>query len=206
MRPAIHTRLVSLSLLTAGAAFILLPFIWMLSLAFKPRDEIFTTTIDLLPSRIEWSNFAFALTQTDIPLFLWNGLVMVIGILFFQILFAVPCAYALAHRRFAGRGLLFGLVVAALLVPFHVTAIPIFLGFARIGILNSMWALILPFIQTAFGIFLFRQFFAQLPADLFDAARVDGLGETAIVWRIAFPLALLSCHGFRDFFRHRALE
>lgn len=199
MRPAIHTRLVSLTLLIAGAAIILLPFIWMLSLAFKPRDEIFSTTIELLPSRIEWSNFTFALTQTDIPLFLWNGLVMVIGILFFQILFAVPCAYALAHRRFAGRGLLFGLVVAALLVPFHVTAIPIFLGFAQIGILNTMWALILPFIQTAFGIFLFRQFFAQLPADLFDAARVDGLGETAIVWRIAFPLALPAATAFAIF-------
>ncbi|WP_116085477.1 carbohydrate ABC transporter permease [Tropicimonas sp. IMCC34011] len=199
MKQSLRSRILPLILLILGAAFILLPFVWMLSLSLKPQDEIFTTTISLLPSAIEWSNYTFALTETDIPLFLWNGLVMVTGILFFQILFAVPCAYALAQRRFAGRDVLFGLVVAALLVPFHVTAIPIFLGFAQIGILNTMWALILPFIQTAFGIFLFRQFFAQLPTDLFDAARGDGLSETAIVWRIAFPLALPASTAFAIF-------
>lgn len=195
----IPSRTVSLVLLALGALFILLPFIWMASLSLKPRDEIFSTTIDLLPSQLEWSNFTYALTETDIPLFLWNGTVMVFGILFFQILFAVPCAYALAHRQFRGSRIIFGAAVAALLVPFHVTAIPIFLAFAKIGILNTMWALILPFIQTAFGIFLFRQFFAQLPADLFDAARVDGLSETAIVWRIAFPLAIPAATAFAIF-------
>ncbi|QRV25738.1 carbohydrate ABC transporter permease [Marinomonas foliarum] len=183
----------------AGAAVILLPFVWMLSLAFKPRDEIFSTSIQLLPSRLEWSNFIFALTETNIPLFLWNGTVVVLGILVFQVMFAVPCAYALTQRRFLARKLIFGLVMIALMVPFHVTAIPIFLGFAQVGILNTYWALILPFIPTAFGIFLFRQFFAQLPSDLFDAARVDGLSETAIVWRIAFPLALPAATAFAIF-------
>ena len=192
-------RIVSALFLALGAAVILLPFVWMLSLSFKPHDEIFSTTIQLLPSRLEWNNFIFALTETDIPLFLRNGAIMVTGILFFQTLFAVPCAYALAQRRFLARGLIFGLVLAALLVPFHVTAIPIFLGFAQIGILNSFWALILPFIPTAFGIFLFRQFFSQLPSDLFDAARVDGLSETSIVWRIAFPLALPAATAFAIF-------
>ncbi|SHN06388.1 carbohydrate ABC transporter permease [Roseibium suaedae] len=192
-------RSVQTLLLSVGAAFILLPFVWMLSLSVKPRDEIFTTDVHFLPSRFEWSNFTFALTETDIPLFLWNGLVMVAGILVFQILFAVPCAYALAQRQFAGRSLVFGLVLGALLVPFHVTAIPIFLGFAQIGLLNTFWALIIPFIPTAFGIFLFRQFFAQLPSDLFDAARVDGMSETSIVWRIAFPLALPAATAFAIF-------
>lgn len=199
MKRIILGRVVPAIFLFLGAAIILLPFVWMLSLAIKPRDEIFATTIQFLPSRIEWSNFTFALTETDIPLFLWNGTLMVFGILFFQILFAVPCAYALAQRRFPARNALFALVLAALLVPFHVTAIPIFLGFAQIGILNTFWALILPFIPTAFGIFLFRQFFAQLPSDLFDAARVDGLSETAIVWRIAFPLALPAATAFAIF-------
>lgn len=199
MTRTIVSRIVSAILLMLGAAVILLPFIWMLSLSLKPRDEIFSTTIQLLPSRLEWGNFVFALTQTNIPLFLRNGAIMVAGILFFQTLFAVPCAYALAQRRFVARGLIFGLVLAALLVPFHVTAIPIFLGFAQIGILNTFWALILPFVPTAFGIFLFRQFFAQLPSDLFDAARVDGLSETSIVWRIAFPLALPAATAFAIF-------
>ncbi|OKL43348.1 carbohydrate ABC transporter permease [Pseudovibrio exalbescens] len=192
-------RALSLTLLTLGAVAILLPFIWMLSLAFKPQDEIFSASIQLLPSSIEWRNFVVALTETDVPRYLLNGLIVVFGILAFQILFSVPCAFALTQRRFAGRTLIFGMVLAALLVPFHVTAIPIFLGFAQLGLLNSYWALILPFIPTAFGIFLFRQFLAQVPAELFDAARVDGLSETAIVWRIAFPLALPAATAFAIF-------
>ncbi len=192
-----HT--ISLALLLLGALAILLPFIWMISLALKPQDEIFTATVQLLPSRIEWGNFAKALTETDVPRYLLNGVIVVGGILMFQILFAVPCAFALSQRRFKGRTLIFGLALAALLVPFHVTAIPIFLGFAQFGILNSYAALILPFVPTAFGIFLFRQFLSQVPAELFDAARVDGLGETEIVWRIAFPLALPAATAFAIF-------
>lgn len=192
-------RSVSLFLLTLGALAILLPFIWMVSLALKPQDEIFTTTVQLLPSRIEWMNFVKAMTETDVPLYLFNGFIVVVGILVFQILFTVPCAFALAQRTFKGRTLIFGLVLAALLVPFHVTAIPIFLGFASIGILDTYWALIIPFIPTAFGIFLFRQFLSQVPAELFEAARIDGLSETSIVWRIAFPLAMPAATAFAIF-------
>lgn len=192
-------RCLSLGLLILGALAILLPFLWMISLAFKPQDEIFSATVQLLPSRIEWANFVKALTETDVPRYLFNGAVVVLGILVFQILFAVPCAYALAQRRFKGRTVIFALTLAALLVPFHVTAIPIFLGFAQAGILNTYWALILPFVPTAFGIFLFRQFLAQVPSELFDAARVDGLSETEIVWRIAFPLALPAATAFAIF-------
>ncbi|WP_298966793.1 carbohydrate ABC transporter permease [uncultured Roseibium sp.] len=192
-------RFLSSLFLVIGALAILLPFIWMLSLAFKPQNEIFTDTIQLLPTRIEWGNFVKAITETDVPLYLMNGAIVVIGILVFQLLFAVPCAYALVQRNFKARTFIFGMVLAALLVPFHVTAIPIFLGFAQIGILNTYWALILPFVPTAFGIFLFRQFLAQVPADLFEAARVDGLSETAIVWRIAFPLAMPAATAFAIF-------
>lgn len=186
-------------LLTGGAAAILLPFAWMLSLSLKPQDEIFSDSIAFLPSRPEWRNYLLAVTETDIPLYLWNGFVVVTGILFFQVLFAVPCAYALTQRRFRLRGAIFGLVLAALLVPFHVTAIPVFLGLAEARLLDSYAALILPFVPTAFGIFLFRQFLAQVPAELFDAARVDGLSETAIVWRIAFPLTLPAATAFAIF-------
>lgn len=192
-------RVVSTMALLIGAGAILMPFTWMLSLSLKPRDEIFSTTLTLLPTRIAWENYVFAFTQSDIPLYLWNGLVVVLGILVFQILFAVPCAYALAQRSFKARTVIFGMVLAALLVPFHVTAIPIFLGFAELGILNTYLALILPFVPTAFGIFLFRQFIAQLPKDLFDAARVDGLSEMEIVWRVAFPLAWPAATAFAVF-------
>lgn len=192
-------RLISGLMLVFGALIILVPFFWMLSISLKPVDEIFTPEIQLLPSRLEWRNYLVAFTQVELARFLWNGAVVCAGILLFQILFAVPCAYALAQRRFRARTLVFGLVLAGLLVPFHVTAIPLFLGLAQLKLLDSHTALIVPFVASVFGIFLFRQFFAQLPADLFDAARVDGLSETAIVWRIAFPLALPAASAFAIF-------
>ncbi len=182
-------RAFTVSLLILGALVVLLPFAWMLSLSLKPADEIFSPGIDLFPSRIEWRNYVMAFQAVPLLRFLLNGVIVCSGILFFQILFAVPCAYALAQRSFRARGVIFGLVLAGLLVPYHVTAIPVFLGLAQLKLLNSYTALILPFVASVFGIFLFRQFFASLPADLIDAARVDGLSESGIVWRIAFPLA-----------------
>ena len=198
-RRRLLTRALGATLLLLGAAAVLLPFVWMLSLSLKPADEIFTPGVDLLPSRIEWENYLEAFTEVQLARFLLNGAIVCLGILFFQILFAVPCSYALAQRRFKGRTAVFGLVLAGLLVPFHVTAIPIFLMLAQLKLLNTYFALIAPFVTTVFGLFLFRQFFAQMPADLFDAARVDGLSETAIVWRIAFPLALPAASAFAVF-------
>jgi multiple sugar transport system permease protein len=188
-----------LGLISIGAAMTLLPFAWMLSVSLKPRDEIFTTDVALLPAQPTLVNYWTALTQTDVPLYLLNGVIVTGGILALQLLATVPCAYALAHRRFPGRRLLFGSVVAALLVPFHVTAIPLFLGLAWTGLLNSYAALILPFTATAFGLFLLRQTFAQIPAELIDAARVDGMSEMAIAWRIAFPLGLPAVIAFSIF-------
>jgi multiple sugar transport system permease protein len=192
-------RAISTGLVLLGAAIVLLPFAWMLSVSLKPADEIFTREIAFWPSRLEWENYVEAFTAVDLTRYLLNGVIVCAGILVFQILFAVPCAYALAQRRFRARTLVFGMVLAGLLVPYHVTAIPIFLGLAQLRLLDTYAALILPFVASVFGMFLFRQFFARIPADLFEAARVDGLSETAIVWRIAFPLAWPAATAFAVF-------
>ncbi len=195
----IATRIIILSLLVLGAAVVFLPFFWMLSLSLKTAPEIFSPQIELLPKSLHWQNYARALTRTNLPRYLLNGVIVCGGILFFQLLFAVPCAYALAQRRFAARSLVFGLVLAGLLVPFQVCAIPLFLGLAQLRLIDTYWALIIPFVASVFGIFLFRQAFAAMPAELFEAARIDGLSETAIAWRIAFPLALPQATAFGIF-------
>ncbi|MEO0819155.1 MAG: carbohydrate ABC transporter permease [Pseudomonadota bacterium] len=190
---------VVVGLISLGAVMVLLPFAWMVSVSLKPRSEIFTTDVAFLPAAPTLMNYWTALTSTEIPVYLVNGVIVTGGILVLQLLVTVPCAYALAHRRFAGRRLLFGSVVAALLVPFHVTAIPLFIGLAWTGLLNSYTALVLPFVATAFGLFLLRQTFAQIPDELIDAARVDGLSEMAIAWRIAFPLGMPAVIAFSIF-------
>ena len=193
------SRAVSLGLLLLGAAIILLPFFWMISLSLKPADEIFQDSIQLLPSHFEWSNYVVAFTKMPLWRFLINGIIVCGGILILQILIAVPCAYALTQRDFRGKAIVMGMVLAGLLVPYHVTAIPLFLGLSQLRLLDSYAALILPFIASVFGIFLFRQFFATIPKDLIDAARVDGLSEMSIVWRIAFPLAWPAATAFAVF-------
>ncbi len=192
-------RALTLTALLAGAFLVLIPFLWMLSLSLKAPDEIFTPTLDLIPNNLHWDNYVAAFSRANLLRSLWNGAIVCAGILVLQTLFAVPCAFALAHRRFAGRGVVFGLVLAGLLVPFHVTAIPIFLGLAQLRLLDTYTALIVPFAASVFGIFLFRQAFAAMPEELFEAARVDGLSEPAIVWRIAFPLALPAATAFALF-------
>ena len=192
-------RTATLAVLCLGAALVLVPFVWMISLSLKPAAEIFSPDFTLLPAQIEWRNYIKAFTEVPLHRFLLNGVIVCFGILFFQLLLAVPLAYALAVRDFKLRGLLFGLVLAGLLVPYHVTAVPLFLGLAELKLLNTYSALIIPFIASVFGIFLFRQYFAALPADLIDAARVDGLSESAIAWRIAFPNAWPAVTAFAIF-------
>lgn len=191
--------LVALGLIALGAAMVLLPFVWMVSISFKPHNEIFTTDVRFLPQSLTLQNYWHALSQTNIPLYVLNGVIVTGGILILQLLITVPASYAMAHRNFRGRKLLLASVVAALLVPFHVTAIPIFMGLAEVKLLNSYTALILPFIATAFGLFLLRQAFARIPTELIDAARVDGMSEMGIAWRVAFPLGMPTVIAFAIF-------
>ena len=196
---AIVGRMAGFVLLAIGAAVMLLPFLWMLSLSLKPAGEIFAPGIDLIPNDIAWQNYVDAFTATPLLRFLVNGVIVCGGILVFQIFFAVPCAYALAVLRFPGRGLVFGLVLAGLLIPAHVPAIPVYLGLARVGLLDTYAALIIPFVASVFAIFLFRQVFKSIPLDLIDAARVDGLSEHAIVWRVVMPAAWPAATAFAIF-------
>src|SRR5262249_25488551 len=153
----------------------LMPFFWMVSFSIKPTSEIFTGQLTLFPSHLDGlQNYLRAFTARPLERYLLNGVLVCGGIVFFQILFAAPCAYALAKIDFRGRSLVFGLVLFGLLIPIQVTAIPIYLMLAKLRLLDSYAALIAPFTCSVFAIFLFRQFFRTIPDDLIHAARIDG--------------------------------
>jgi multiple sugar transport system permease protein len=178
------------ALLIATAAFMLIPFIWMLSLSLKPPGEIFRQSFSLLPEK--WfviENYTKAMTAAPLPRFMLNGVIVCAAILALQILVCAPAGYALAKLRFWGRDLVFALILIGLLVPQQVLALPLFILAYKIGILNTYAALIFPFIVSPFGIFLFRQVFKTVPDDLVHAARLDGLSEFSIVWRVMVPIA-----------------
>jgi multiple sugar transport system permease protein len=176
--------------LLVTSTFMLVPFVWMLSLSVKPAGEIFTATLALLPTSWSFANYSRALTESSIPRFLLNGIIVCGAILALQIITCAPAAYALAKLRFPGREGLFAAVLIALLVPHQVLALPLFVLCHWLGILNTYAALILPFAVSPFGIFLFRQFFKTIPDDIVHAARLDGLSEAGIVFTIMLPMAL----------------
>jgi multiple sugar transport system permease protein len=189
-----------LSLLCVAATLMLIPYVWMLAVSVKPPDEVFRASLTLLPEK--WAlieNYGRVLRTIPVVTFVTNGLIVCFGILFFQLLFAIPAAYALAKLQFRGREVLFGFVMLGLLVPYQTTALPLYMGFHHAGLLNSYTALIAPFTCSVFAIFLFRQFFKALPDDLIAAARIDGMGEFSIVWRVILPNALPAATAFAIF-------
>jgi multiple sugar transport system permease protein len=187
-------------ILMAGGIVMIAPFAMMVLTSFKPQSEILTADFHLLPER--WAliqNYAAATEKVSLLRYMLNGAIVTASIFALQVLTSLPAAYALAKLRFWGRDALFGLVLLCLLVPMHATAIPIYILFYKTGILNSYGALILPFALSVFGIFLMRQFFMTVPDDLIDAARIDGMRDFGIVWRVMLPTAVPALIAFGIF-------
>lgn len=181
-------------------ALVLTPFAWMIATAMKPPSEIFLDHVRWWPQRMYLvENFQKAFVKAPLARYLLNGMVVTGGIFALQIIVALPAAYALAKLRFKGREVLFALVLLCLLIPPHAVAIPVFLMLHGVGLLNSYAALILPWSISVFGIFLMRQFFMGIPDDLVDAARMDGISEFGIVWRVMLPAALPALTAFGIF-------
>jgi multiple sugar transport system permease protein len=128
-----------------------------------------------------------------------NGAIVCAGILVVQLLVAIPAGYALAKQRFPGRSLLFALVLAALAIPIQVPSLPLYLMLAEAGLLNTYFAMMFPFFLSVFAIFLFRQSFKTFPDEILQAARLDGMGEMEIVWRVAAPSAMPAIAAFSIF-------
>lgn len=193
-------RALRLAILSAGALVFLAPYVWMLSTAMKPREEIFSSSLALIPER--WAaveNFSKAFTRVPMLQLLMNGAIVCAVILIVQVLVALPCAYALAKLRFPGARLMIAGIMLGLLVPIHATALPIYVALSGAGVLNTYFALAAPFMISVFAIFLFLQFFRAMPDDLINAARLDGMSELAIVLRVIVPNAWPAITAFSIF-------
>jgi multiple sugar transport system permease protein len=188
------------AILVLTAAFALLPFVWMVSLSLKPPEEIFQAGFQLWPTAFHGvENYRVALTAAPMFRFLLNGLLVCAAIFALQLLVCIPCAYALAKLRFDGRDTLFSAVLVGLLLPPQALAIPHFVLLHVFGLLDTYAALILPWVISTFGIFLLRQFFRSIPDEIIHAARLDGLGEFEIIWRIMIPMTAPALAAFGIF-------
>lgn len=177
-------------LLTAAAAVFAVPLVWMVLSSFKPAEQIASDPHRVLP--VEWrvANYVEAVTTMPYFRYLRNSLVLCAGSVLGTLWSSALAAYAFARLRWPWRRELFALLIATMLLPWHVTMIPKFLLLRELGLYNTLGALIVPtFLGDAFSIFLLRQFFLTIPEELAEAARLDGASEWTIFWRIMLPLA-----------------
>jgi len=193
-------RLLRLSLLSIGALIFLAPYMFMISTAGKDQSEIFSASLSLIPQNSAYlANFAKAFARVSMQNLLFNGVIVCGAILVLQVVVAVPCAYAMAKLKFGAARILMTLVMLGLLVPIHATALPLYVAFDSLALLNSYTALVAPFSISVFGIFLFLQFFRAMPDDLIHAARLDGMSEAGVVARVIVPNAWPAVTAFSIF-------
>jgi ABC-type glycerol-3-phosphate transport system permease component len=177
----------------AGAAVFLIPFAWMVSTAIRPEGMADVTSLNLIPSRVDLTNFARALLQPQFPFprFFLNTVIVTGAVLTGQVFSAAAVAFGFAMLRFRGRNLLFLVLLSTMMIPFQVTMIPSFFIFRQLGWIDTWLPLIVPAFLGggAFNIFLLRQFFMTIPPELIDAAKIDGCGYPMIFFRIVLPMS-----------------
>lgn len=176
-------------LLVAGAGIMFFPVYWMFATAVRPKDEVFSGAAGLIPSSFVWQNFADAIGR--VPFLSWtvNSLIITVIAVVITVTINLLCGYAFAKFRFAGRDILFLAVLSALMIPFQVIIVPLFLVVSELGLLSDYWGVILPRAAEAFGIFMVRQFMVSIPDELLEAARIDGASELKIFFKIVVPLS-----------------
>jgi putative chitobiose transport system permease protein len=179
-----------LALLLAIALAMLVPLLWLVSTSLKgPAEDIFTSPPALLPAQPSLEAYRRLFEGSPMLTYLRNSAIVSGLAVLANLLFCSLAAYPLARLRFAGRGLVLALVVATILIPFQVVMIPLYLLMVQIGLRNTLWALIIPQAATAFGIFLLRQSFLGVPAELEEAARCDGCTPMGEWWNVMIPAA-----------------
>ncbi len=183
------TSALSWLVVSIGALAMLVPFVWMVGVAFRSRADLYADPSRLLPAMWTLDGFVAVMTELPFSRLIVNTFVFAGGTTLLLLLLDSMAAFALARLRFPGRNLIFILILATLMVPFQVTLIPVFLTEYKLGWLNTWQGLIVPRAASALGIFMLRQFFMSLPRDLDEAARIDGAGNFTIYWRIILPNA-----------------
>ncbi|MEA2584999.1 MAG: multiple sugar transport system permease protein, partial [Thermomicrobiales bacterium] len=188
-RPIRWGHLALYVLLTAGAILIMLPFAYMLSTSFKSTGEVFKTPIQWWPSELRWDNYSTPLREHPIGRYFRNSLFVGVCVTLLNLLTCSLAGYSFAKFKYPGRDLLFGIVLATMMIPLASMIIPLFMVVKNLGWVDSYWGLIIPAGTSAFGIFLMRQHMVSIPDDLLDAARLDGSSEPRIFFGIVLPMS-----------------
>jgi len=170
------------------AFVVLLPLLYAVSIAFMPSGELFTMDLNLVPKNPTFSNFKDAMTNVPLLRFILNSFIMAGCITLGQIVTCSLAAFAFSFLDFKGKGVLFMIVMATMMVPGEATIISNYLTVGNLGMLDTYSVLIVPYLTSAMGIFLFRQFYMTFPISLYESAKLDGCGNLRFIVRILIPL------------------
>ena len=170
------------------AFVVLLPLLYAVSIAFMPSGELFTMDLNLVPQNPTFSNFKDAMTNVPLLRFILNSFIMAGCITLGQIVTCSLAAFAFSFLDFKGKGVLFMIVMATMMVPGEATIISNYLTVGNMGMLDTYSVLFVPYLTSAMGIFLFRQFYMTFPISLYESAKLDGCGNLRFIVRILIPL------------------
>ena len=182
------TRIAAIAALSVAGVLFTYPFVWLVSASLKPRAQVFDNK--LIPGQVVTQNYVDVWKAAPVFTWLLNTIAVGLAAAVAVTVSSALVAFGFAYFRFPGRGVLFGLVLGSMMLPAVVTIVPTFLIWNSVGLVGSqvpLWGGNL--FGSAIYIFLLRQFFLGLPRDVFEAARVDGLGYFGLFWRIAVPLS-----------------
>ncbi|MDH3306968.1 MAG: carbohydrate ABC transporter permease [Acidimicrobiia bacterium] len=179
---------------------IAMPIVIAFFMSFTPLKEIVgRANPEFLPDTWTFENYRTAWSASPFGRYMVNSFVQTGIITVAQVILSVLAGYAFAMFEFRGKALLFSLVIGSLIIPFELTFIPNFLLISKVGLANTYGGLTIPFLASAFGVFMMRQFFLSLPRDLYDAAKIDGAGDFYYLWRVAVPLSKGAISAFTIF-------
>ena len=181
--------ILALVFITLWAVATLFPMYWMFQTAFTPSEDISTFPPKLFPSRPTLENFKNLFSSSLIWNWIANSVIISVSVTFLSTLFCSMAAYAFAKIPFKGRRLLFTMIVSTILVPAQVTLLPAFLIISKLGLVDSLLAIIIPSLASPYIIFMMRQYMVTIPTDYIDAARMDGASEWLIYSRIIIPMS-----------------
>ena len=187
-RRGLGARAVVYVLLTGAVVVTLVPFVWMYLGSVKTQQELLRRPPTWWPETFTWENFTAWFGRLDIATYFVNSVVAALFTVLGTLLFCSMVGYALAKLEFAGKRIVFALVLVTLMVPGVVTFVPLFVVVSKLGLVSTYAALILPFLAGPLGVFLMRQFIQEIPDALLEAARIDGASEVRIFAGIIMPL------------------
>jgi alpha-1,4-digalacturonate transport system permease protein len=188
-RPSAGTVLRVAGLL-AGSLIVLVPVIWTVLSSFKTQTELARRPPRLLPGQLSFDNYSEALTSFDFGHYLMNSVIVTVAATLLTLAINSMAAYALAKYNFRGRNALFLLTLSVIMIPLQVILLPVYQTVSDLGLVNSLWGMIIPAAATPTGVFILRQYMLTIPDDLIEAARLDGAGEWRIFSRIVLPLTM----------------